>query len=48
MTKKHKIEYLPVAKQDLIDILDYVSQEAPITAIKLIEKGEKFEQTYSL
>src|SRR5690554_4467562 len=38
MSKKYRIQYLPVAQQDLIDILKYISKDNPSAALKLIEK----------
>lgn len=31
MSKKYKIEYLPIAKEELIDILDYIKKDNPTT-----------------
>src|SRR5690554_7353746 len=38
MSKKYRIQYLPVAQQDLIDILKYISKDNPSAALKLIDK----------
>jgi len=41
MSKKYKIEYLPIAKEDLIDILDYIKKDNPTAAANFIEKIDK-------
>ena len=38
MSKKYRIQYLPVAQQDLINILEYISQDNPPAALKLINE----------
>ena len=41
MKKKHKIKYLPIAQQDLIDIFDYIREDNPSAAKKFIDKINK-------
>ena len=41
MKKKHKINYLPIAQQDLIDIFDYIREDNPTAAAKFIDKIDK-------
>jgi toxin ParE1/3/4 len=36
MNQKYKIEYLPAAQQDLVDILNYIKQDNPTAAYNLI------------
>jgi toxin ParE1/3/4 len=36
MNQKYKIEYLPAAQQDLVDILIYIKQDNPTAAYNLI------------
>lgn len=38
MSKKSNIQYLPIAQQDLINILNYIKQENPTAAFKLIQE----------
>lgn len=38
MSKKCEVRYLPAAQQDLIDILNYIKQDNPTAAFKLIHK----------
>ena len=38
MSQKYSIQYLPIAQQDLIDILDYIKQDNPGAALKLINE----------
>ena len=38
MSKKCEVRYLPTAQQDLIDILNYIKQDNPTAALKLIQK----------
>ena len=37
MSKKYKIEYLPIAEQDLTDIIEYISHDSPQSSLKLLE-----------
>jgi toxin ParE1/3/4 len=37
MGRKFEIEYLPIAQQDLMDILDYIKQDNPGAASKFID-----------
>lgn len=49
MGNKYKIEYLPVAKQDMNDIIDYVAKDNPDGAIQLLNKiDEEISQLASL
>lgn len=38
MNKKYEVHYLPAAQQDLIDILNYIKQDNPTAALKLIHE----------
>jgi addiction module RelE/StbE family toxin len=38
MNKKYEVRYLPAAEQDLITILNYIKQDNPTVALKLIEE----------
>ena len=38
MSKKCNMQYLPIARQDLVDILHYIKQDNPTAAYKLIQK----------
>lgn len=38
MSKKYKIEYLPIAEQDLTDIIEYITLDSPQSALKLLEE----------
>lgn len=38
MSKKYNIQYLPVAEQDLINIFNYIKQDNPTAAYKLIHE----------
>jgi addiction module RelE/StbE family toxin len=41
MKKKHKIHYLPIAQQDLVEIFDYIVQDNPKAAASFIDKIDK-------
>ncbi len=41
MSKKYKIEYLPIAQDDLIDIFDYIRGDNPDAAANFIERIDK-------
>lgn len=41
MSKKYKIEYLPIAQDDLIDIFDYIKEDNPDAAANFIERIDK-------
>lgn len=38
MSKKYRIEYLPIAEQDLTDIIEYITLDSPQSALKLLEE----------
>lgn len=38
MSKKYRVQYLPVAQQDLINILEYISKDNPPAALKPIDE----------
>lgn len=38
MSKKYNIKYLPIAEQDLVNILNYIKQDNPTAAYKLIQE----------
>jgi toxin ParE1/3/4 len=41
MSKKYEVRYLPAAQQDLTDILNYIRQDNPTAAYKLIQEIDK-------
>lgn len=41
MLKKYKIEYLPIAQEDLIGIFEYIEEDNPDAAANFIEKIDK-------
>ena len=41
MKNKHKIHYLPIAQQDLIEIFDYIVQDNPKAAASFVDKIDK-------
>lgn len=41
MNKKFKIEYLPIAKKDLTEILEYIQIDNPSVALKLLDEIDK-------
>jgi addiction module RelE/StbE family toxin len=41
MKKKHKIHYLPIAQQDLVEIFDYIMSDNPKAAANFIDKIDK-------
>ena len=41
MSKKYKIEYLPIAQEDLSDIFDYIKEDNPDAAANFIERIDK-------
>jgi len=41
MSKKYKIEYLPIAQEDLIDIFEYIKDDNPDAAANFIERIDK-------
>jgi addiction module RelE/StbE family toxin len=41
MKKKHKIHYLPIAQQDLLEIFDYIMSDNPKAAAEFINKIDK-------
>jgi len=40
MSKKYNIMYLPVARRDLIDIIEYIQKDNPSAALNLLNKIE--------
>jgi addiction module RelE/StbE family toxin len=38
MSKKYRIKYLPIAQQDLIEIIDYIKKDNPAAALKLVNE----------
>jgi len=40
MSKKYSIMYLPVARRDLIDIIEYIQKDNPSAALNLLNKIE--------
>lgn len=38
MSKKYRIEYLPIAEQDLSDIIEYITLDSPKSSLKLLEE----------
>lgn len=42
MSKKYKLEYLPIAQEDLFDIFEYVKKDKPNAAANFIVKIDKF------
>jgi len=38
MSKKYRIEYLPIAEQDLTDIIEYITLDCPQSALKLLQE----------
>lgn len=38
MNKKYRIEYLPIAEQDLTDIIEYITLDSPQSALKLLDE----------
>ncbi|ACL70124.1 type II toxin-antitoxin system mRNA interferase toxin, RelE/StbE family [Halothermothrix orenii] len=41
MSKKYKILYLPIARKDLIEIIEYIQQDNPSAALELLNKIEE-------
>lgn len=41
MNNKYPIEYLPIAEQDLIEILEYIQIDNPSAALQLLEEIDK-------
>ena len=41
MKKKHKIHYLPIAQQDLVEIFNYIMSDNPKAASSFIDKIDK-------
>lgn len=41
MSKKYDVRYLPAAQQDLTDILNYIRQDNPSAAYKLVQEIDK-------
>lgn len=38
MSKKYKINYLPLAQQDLVEIIDYIKKDNPAAALGLVNE----------
>lgn len=38
MSKKYRIDYLPIAEKDLSDIIEYITLDSPQSALKLLEE----------
>lgn len=38
MDKKYKIEYLPIATRDIIEILEYIEADNPQAALRLLDE----------
>jgi addiction module RelE/StbE family toxin len=38
MSKKFRIEYLPIAEKDLSEIIEYITLDSPQSALKLLEE----------
>jgi addiction module RelE/StbE family toxin len=38
MNKKYRIEYLPIAEQDLTNIIEYITLDSPQSALKLLDE----------
>ncbi|KOA19645.1 plasmid stabilization system protein [Clostridium homopropionicum DSM 5847] len=38
MSKKYRVEYLPIAEQDLTDIIEYITLDSPQSALKLLQE----------
>jgi toxin ParE1/3/4 len=38
MSKKFRIDYLPIAEKDLSDIIEYITLDSPQSALKLLEE----------
>jgi len=41
MKKKHEVSLLPKAEEDLLEIVDYISEDRPSAAEKLVDRIEK-------
>ena len=41
MAKKYRIEYLPIAEEDLMDIFDYIKEDNPSAASDFVDKVDK-------
>ncbi len=41
MNKKYSIEYLPVAEEDLKNIFEYILNDSPANALKILEMFDK-------
>jgi len=42
MSKKYKIQYLPISKKDLTDIIEYVQLDNPQSALALLDEIVSF------
>ena len=40
MSKKYNINYLPIARKDLIDIIEYIQEDNPNAALKFLDQIE--------
>lgn len=41
MSAKYKLQYLPVAQDDLISIFDYIAQDSPNRALAFVDKLDR-------
>lgn len=41
MSKKYRIEYLPIAQKDLEEILEYIQNDNPGAVLKLLDQVDK-------
>ena len=41
MTARYRVEYLPAAERDLLDILDYIARDRPVAARAFVDRLER-------
>src|SRR5450759_2330734 len=47
MSKTYKINWANVAENDLIDIIEYISIDSPVNALKILQKIKKMASSLS-
>ena len=41
MKNKHRIKYLPVAQRDLVEIIEYIKIDSPVSASEFLDRFDK-------
>ena len=41
MKKKYRIRYLPIAQRDLVEVIEYIKTDSPLSADKFLDRFDK-------